>query len=70
MFGIDSLTLRLEGSRTGKYISFQGEADEVPGMRLEDTLIPSEEEPPGEHVRIAAPSFSIGRLPKLPSRSR
>ena len=70
IFGTDNLTLRLEGSRTGKYVTFRGEADEVPGMRLEGTLIPSEEKQPSAQVRVAAPKFNIDRLPKPPSRSR
>jgi len=70
IFGIDNLTLRIEGSGTGKYVTFHGEADEVPGMRLEGTLIPSEEKQPSMQVRVTTPKFNIDRLPKPSPRSR
>ena len=70
MFGIDNLTLRLSGSGAGKYATFQGEADEVPGIQLEGTLILSDEKQPDPEARVPTRTFNIDRLPKFPPRSR
>jgi hypothetical protein len=68
VFGLDNLTLRLEGTFVDKVGSYIAKADEVPGMVLEGTLIRTEEELP--KPSRAVPTFHPERVPTLPKRSR
>lgn len=69
VFGVDELTLRLEGVCIGKVASYVATADEVPGMVLEGTLIRSEELSSEPQPVRPLPAFDPDRLPK-PIRSR
>ena len=70
VFGIDDLTLRLEGTFVGKIASCVGTAEQVPGVLLEGTLILSEEQPPAPKANEPIPKFDPAKFPKLPKRSR
>jgi hypothetical protein len=70
VFGLDNLTLRLEGTFVDKVGSYIAKADEVPGMVLEGTLIRTEEEHPLPKPSRAVPTFHPERVPTLPKRSR
>jgi hypothetical protein len=69
VFGVDNLTLRIEGICIGKVASYVATADEVPGMVLEGTLIRSEEVSSEPKPSRPLPPFDPERLPK-PLRSR
>lgn len=69
VFGVDELTLRMEGVCVGKVASYVATADEVPGMVLEGTLIRSEELSSTPQPPRAMPAFDPDKLPK-PLRSR
>ena len=71
VFGIaDDLTLKLEGTCSGKIGRYVGTAEEVPGVLFEGTLILTEEEPPSLKASESTPTFNPNKLPKLPKRSR
>jgi hypothetical protein len=70
VFGVDSLTLRLEGRFVEKIGTYIATADEVPGMILEGTLIRTEEEHSLPRPSRAVPAFNPERVPTLPKRSR
>jgi hypothetical protein len=70
VFGLDNLTLKLEGTFVGKIGKYIATADEVPGMVLEGTLIRSEEEDVLPKPSRAVPAFNPERLPTPPKRSR
>ncbi|MFG3598255.1 hypothetical protein [Bradyrhizobium sp. RDI18] len=61
IFGANDLTLKLEGTYPGKIARLVATAEQVPGVLLEGTLIPSEEQP-------GAPWPSLREL--LPDRGR
>lgn len=69
VFGVDDLTLHLEGVCIGKVASYVATADEVPGMVLEGTLIRSEELSAEPKPNRPMPAFDPEKLPK-PLRSR
>ena len=68
VFGVDNLTLHLEGRLIGKLARFTGRADEVPGIVLEGTLIRSEEDVAAMPRRTT--SKFDPRLPTPPVRAR
>ena len=70
VFGVDDLTLRLEGTCVGDFGHYVATADEVPGMRLEGTLIRSEQAQSAPAPNEPLPAFNLDKLPKLPKRSR
>jgi hypothetical protein len=70
VFGLDNLTLRLEGKFVGKIGRYIARADEVPGMVLEGTLIQSDEEHSLPKPNRVMPAFNPDRVPTLPKRSR
>ncbi|MGY4429663.1 hypothetical protein ACVWWO_002140 [Bradyrhizobium sp. F1.13.1] len=70
IFGADDLTLKLEGTCSGKIGRYVGTAEEVPGVLFEGTLILTEEEPPSLKASESTPTFNPNKLPKLPKRSR
>ncbi|MBR0753261.1 hypothetical protein JQ604_13810 [Bradyrhizobium jicamae] len=70
VFGVDGLTIRIEGTCIGKIATYVGEADEVPGLILEGTLIWSEQATPAPEPGAPLPAFNLDKLPKLPKRSR
>ncbi|WGR92322.1 hypothetical protein MTX26_19560 [Bradyrhizobium sp. ISRA443] len=70
VFGVDRLTLRLEGTCAGNVGKFTATADEVPGMILEGTLIRSEPAQAAPAPSGPLPPFNLDNLPKLPKRSR
>jgi hypothetical protein len=70
VFGVDNLTLRLEGKLVGKIASFTARADEVPDIVLEGTLIRSEEEDVAVKPRRTISEFDPRRLPTPPARAR
>ncbi|WP_308285242.1 hypothetical protein [Bradyrhizobium ivorense] len=70
IFGVDDLTVRLKGTCSGKFASFVGAAEQVPGVRLEGTLILSEEHPSAPEPLAPPLIFNPDRLPKLPKRFR
>lgn len=68
VFGVDNLTLRLEGRFAGKVARYVARADGFPDMILEGTLIRSEQDLPRPDRVV--PPFDPEKLPKLPTRSR
>lgn len=70
VFGVDDLTLRLEGTCPGKIARFTGTADQVPEALLEGTLIFSEKQPATRDKSEPARPFDASRLPKPPTRFR
>jgi hypothetical protein len=69
VFGIDELELKIEGTALGRMATCTATTDAAPGIVLEATLIPCEAPPsPVEPPRTS--KFDLGRLPKLPRRSR
>ncbi|WP_426442399.1 hypothetical protein [Bradyrhizobium genosp. P] len=68
IFGVDDLTLRLEGTFIGKIGTYVGTAEQVPGVLLEGTLIFSEQRSPAPSE--PAPRLNPNRLPKLPKGRR
>lgn len=68
VFGVDELTIRLEGRCSDVVASCSGRADEVPDVPFEVTLILSR---PDERKPVPEPApehFHPERLPKPPSR--
>lgn len=70
VFGADDLTLRLEGSCSGKIATYVGTAAQVPGVLLEGRLIFNERQKPRAPEANEPPKFNPNRLRKLPKRSR
>lgn len=68
VFGVDDLTLRLEGTCIGKLATYVGTADEAPGMILEGTLILSEQVT--RETNAVMPALKVERLRKLPKLGR
>lgn len=65
VFGIDDLTLRVEGTCDGKIAKYTAVADEMPGVQLEGTLILSEPEAPKAEPVAHIPDLAkLSRLPK------
>jgi hypothetical protein len=68
IFGVDELTIRLEGRCSDVVANCSGRADEVPDMAFEATLILSR---PNDRKPVREPSskhFHPERLPSSPSR--
>src|SRR5262245_13923612 len=70
VFGVDDLTLRLEGTCTDRIARYVATADEVPGLLLEGLLILSEHSRPAHEQNMTPVTFRPDRLPKRPARSR
>ncbi|KWV49900.1 hypothetical protein AS156_15365 [Bradyrhizobium macuxiense] len=70
VFGVDDLTLRLEGTCPANIGTYVGTADQMPGVLLEGTLILSDGVSPTPGPTAPLPPFNLSRLPKLPKRSR
>lgn len=70
VFGVDDLTLRLEGTCSGKIAKYVATADELPGIPLEGTLILSEPDQDAPKPRPAAPASDLARLSRLPKPRR
>jgi hypothetical protein len=70
VFGIDDLSLKFVGTCGGKFATFVGTADQVPGVLLEGTLILSEQQGHAPEANEPIPKFNPDRLPKLSKRSR
>jgi hypothetical protein len=70
VFGVDDLTLRVEGTCTDRIARYVATADEVPGMLLEGLLILSEQPAPAREQKTRPATFRPDRLPKLPARGR
>ena len=64
VFGIDELTLRLEGKCNGHLARCHGRADEIPDVLFESTLIHSRPEDPRPRPAIA--QYHSERLPTPP----
>jgi len=67
VFGVDDLTLRLEGTCSGKIAKYNAVADELPGIPLEGTLIlsePDQEAPKPRPLPRASDPAKLSRLPK------
>jgi hypothetical protein len=68
IFGIDDLTLRLEGRCSDALASCSGEADELPDVLFEATLMLSQPEHRKPIVEPSPSEYHPERLPSLPSR--
>jgi len=72
VFGVyDELTLDIEGVCAGKIATYTATTALAPGIVLQGTLIPAEEQPASAPERSGPlPAFNPDKLPKLPKRSR
>jgi len=69
VFGIDEVVLKLEGRCRGKMAVCAGTAEQVPGVGVEVTLIPSRDDPSGGVEPNYRPMpFDATKLPKPPGR--
>jgi hypothetical protein len=68
IFGIDDLTLRLEGTCNDALASCSGKADEMPDVLFEATLMLSRPEDRKSIVATSPSEYHPERLPSLPSR--
>ncbi len=64
VFGVDDLTLRLEGTFVGKIARCVGMAEQVPGVLLEG------KQPPAPKANEPIPKYDPAKLPKLPKHLR
>jgi hypothetical protein len=68
IFGIDDLTLRLEGRCSDALARCSGKADEMPDLLFEATLMLSRPEDRKPTVGPSPSEYRPERLPSLPSR--
>jgi hypothetical protein len=69
IFGLDDLTLSLEGSSNGRLATCSGFASEAPGLPFQATLILSVPDQAGPATPLhPRKKFDPGKLPKLVSR--
>jgi len=71
VFGVyDELTLDIEGTCRGKIATYTATSGQVRGVVLEGTLILAEQPASAAEPNGPIPAFDLGKLPKLPKRSR
>jgi hypothetical protein len=68
VFGLDDLTVRLEGKCGAAHATCTGRADEAPDVPFEATLMLSQPEDPKPRQTPSPADFHPERLPSLPSR--
>jgi hypothetical protein len=67
VFGIDEVVLKLEGRCQGEMVVCAGTAEQVPGVKVDVTLIPCREDPTPEPTYRPVP-FDARKLPKARGR--
>jgi hypothetical protein len=69
VFGIDEVVLKLEGRCQGEMVACAGTAEQVPGVKVDVTLIPCREDPTPEPTYRPVPvPFDARKLPKARGR--